>query len=233
MNRFRLILDDIQEMLSEQTARVEKMVQLGMSAFANDPKTAHEVQRLENEVNRQEVQIEEVCLRAIALFQPTAGDLRTVSTAMKANNELERIADLALNLVERAESLAQYEGFEAPEKLAEMVQYSLGMLKDADRSLATRDVNLARDVCRRDDQLDAMNRELIAASVECMMGKPEFISAQLHIFSASRIVERIGDHATNIAEDVLFLVEGTIQRHQFKFPEVGDSGVIASNQFQS
>jgi len=205
------------------------MVQLGLKALATSVDAEH-VRELERLVNLHEIEIEERCLNALALFQPTASDLRTISTLLKANGDLERIADLALNLTERAEALMDFGEVEIPNELEEMVRYSLQMVQDADRSLATRDVALARNVCIRDDQLDAMNRELIVKIAARMEQNPENVKAELHIFSASRIIERIGDHATNIAEDVLYMVNGDVQRHQFKLPSVEVSLLINQSQ---
>ena len=231
MTRFRQLVAEILDKLSKQAILVECMVQKGLEALERKSGIAHEVEALEREVNSQEIEIEESCLEVLALFQPTASDLRILSTILKANGELERIGDLALNLAERAEALSEYPGVNVPHQLEEMVRYSLKMLMDADQSLAEKNVKLARDVCRRDDQLDAMNRELIVEIAGTMENNPSQVKAQLHIFSASRIIERIGDHATNIAEDVLYLVEGEIQRHRFKlnedspqFPSVEGSG---------
>ena len=220
MRRFQRILHDILEKLSSQAKHVEFMVQQGLRALESHTVDSAKVRELETFVNLHEIEIEESCLNALALFQPTASDLRTISTVLKANGDLERIADLALNLTERAESLLEFEEVKIPDELAEMVRYSLKMVQDADLSLATRDVDLARDVCSRDDQLDAMNRDLIQSIASRMEENPGNVKADLHIFSASRIIERIGDHATNIAEDVLHMVEGDIHRHQFKLPSV-------------
>ncbi|MEM9941834.1 MAG: phosphate signaling complex protein PhoU [Planctomycetota bacterium] len=233
MTRFQQVLDDILEKLSNQSRHVEFMVQQGLKALETHSVNSDNVRELEQLVNQHEIEIEESCLSALALFQPRAGDLRTISTVLKTNGELERIADLALNLIERAEALLEYNNVVIPESLSEMVRYSLKMVEDADQALAYRDVKLARDVCVRDDQLDAMNRDLIQTIASRIERNPETVRADLHIFSASRIIERIGDHATNIAEDVMYMVDGHIQRHQFKLPNVDLSFPVhkPTNQF--
>ena len=218
MTRFQRITAEILEQISQQARQVETMVQLGIEALEQKSALSGKVKRLERQVNRREVEIEEQCLGALAMFQPFGSELRTLATVLKANGDLERIADLALNLTERAEALSEYDDIDVPRELEEMVRYSLQMVKDADRALSTRDVALARNVCVRDDQLDAMNRELISFIADRMEQNPKLVKAELHLFSASRIIERIGDHATNIAEDVLYMVEGEITRHQFKLP---------------
>jgi len=229
MNRLQNILAEIVEKVSLQSDRVECMVQYGLEAL--ELKSASRMQfirNLEQEVNAFEVEIESDCLKTLALYHPAASDLRVVSAILKANGDLERIADLALNLAERAEALSSSDA-SIPSELADMTRYALEMVQDADTALATRDAKLARNVCHRDDQLDAMNRELIGKIAELMEQDSKQVKAQLHIFSASRIIERIGDHATNIAEDVLFLVEGDIQRHRFKFPGRIDPSLLAND----
>lgn len=232
MSRFQQLIGELLDKISNQARHVEFMVQLGLKALESSV-DSEKVMDMERVVNLHEIEIEEKCLSALALFQPTASDLRTISTVLKANGDLERIADLALNLTERAEALREFGEVEIPVELEEMVRYSLKMVQDADRSLATRDVRLARSVCVRDDQLDAMNRELINSIATRMEQNPKNVKADLHLFSASRIVERIGDHATNIAEDVLYMVEGDIHRHQFKLPNVDVSLPINQTRNQA
>ena len=220
MSRFQRNVSQILNKLSNQALQVEAMVQLGLVSLEMRSGVSDEVKELERVVNHQEIEIEELCLTTLALFQPTAIDLRVLATVLKANGDLERIADLALNLTERAEALSELGDVDVPLELESMVRYSLEMVKDANRSLVERNANLARNVALRDDQLDAMNRELIQTIADEMERNPEHVKAQLHVFSASRIIERIGDHATNIAEDVLYMVEGEIHRHRYKLPDI-------------
>ena len=223
MTRLQKILADILDDLLLQSEQVEEMVELGLKSIEDRcVDAAQQVQRLERIVNEREVGIEESCLSTIALHHPAACDLRMAATILKVNGDLERIGDLALNLTERAEALRDYEELAIPPELAEMVRYSLRMVRDAHQALQEKDVRLAERVCNQDDQLDAMNRELIVAITDQMKESPELLKGQLHIFSASRIIERIGDHATNIAEDVMYLVNGEIQRHQHKVYDLLD-----------
>ena len=228
MNRLRNQISEILEQVSLQAGQVELMVQFGIDALENKSvDRISEIRKLEVAVNKREIEIETECLRALALYHPVANDLQILSTILKANGDLERIADLALNLAERAEAL-RFSNATIPPELAEMTRYALEMVQDADRALAGKDATMAHDVCKRDDHLDAMNRELIRLIAELMEDDGKQVKAQLHIFSASRIIERIGDHATNIAEDVVFLVEGDIQRHQYKFPGRIDPAFFSS-----
>jgi phosphate transport system protein len=230
MNRFRNVLEEISTKISLQAEQVELMVQHGLEALETKSDRALEkIRKLERLVNELEVEIESDCVKTLALYHPKASDLRFVSAILKANGALDRFADLARNLAERAEALGSSDT-QIPSELADMTRYALKMVQDADKALKKKNVALARSVCQRDDQLDAMNRELIGKIADVMENDGNQVRSQLHIFSASRIIERIGDHATNIAEDVLFLVEGDIQRHQFKFPGSIDRTFIPADQ---
>ncbi len=143
-----------------------------------------------------------------------AVDLRRTATVLKINSELERIADLAVNVAERTQSLADHPKFIIPETLQRMSKLSTAMVHDALDAFVNQDVQLARDVCRRDDQVDNYNREVIYELRDRMRASSDEIEPALHFFSAARQVERIADHATNIAEDVIYLVEGEIARHR-------------------
>ena len=180
--------------------------------------TADKVLEMEAVINDAEVEIENHCLAILALQQPVAIDLRRVAGALKINADLERIADLSLNLAERTEDLALHSDVEIPMGLADMVTCAMGMLRDAKSAFINSDADLARAVCRRDDELDGLNRDLIKQLVKLMEANSDKVAGYLHVFSAVRIVERIGDHATNIAEDVEYIVDGDITRHRSTSP---------------
>jgi phosphate transport system protein len=173
-----------------------------------------EVMGNEEMVNHREVQIEEECLKMLALHQPVAVDLRRVATVLKINTDLERIADLAVNIGERTHRLAMYADFQLPSQLDRMAEVAISMVRDALDAFVRLDVELARDVCRRDDEVDRLNRQIIDRLLSVIKTNPVEAEPALHVFSASRHVERIADHATNIAEDVVYLVDGEIARHR-------------------
>lgn len=175
---------------------------------------AAQVIREDEEIDRREVHLEEECLKILALHQPVAVDLRRIATVLKVNNDLERIADLAVNIAERAQALAKYPDFPIPSKLERMIDLATMMVRNALDAFVNMDAQGARDVCLLDDEVDRYNREVIDELYQGMESKPELIRAGLHCFSASRHAERIADHATNIAEDVIYLVEGEIARHR-------------------
>ncbi len=210
-------LRSIEESISRQATLVEQMVQTAYRGLHDRCLgTAAEILAQETEVNSREVRIEEECLKTLALHQPVAIDLRRTAAALKINADLERIADLALNLAERTESLVGHPEIPIPAALEQMVEVAIGMLRDAHIAFSQLDTRLAASVCSRDDKIDALNREVIDELIAIMQRHPHRVEGSLHLFSASRIVERIGDHATNIAEDVMYMVEGEIRRHQLK-----------------
>ena len=168
----------------------------------------------EETVNTREVEIEEECLKILALHQPVAIDLRRVATVLKINGDLERIADLAVNIGERARSLVLHPEFKFPQELETMVELSIGMVRDAIDAFVRLDVSSAMEVRIRDDQVDELNRQIINDLKELIAENPAAFEPGMHFFSASRHIERIADHATNIAEDVIYLVDGEIARHR-------------------
>ena len=209
-------INKIESSICDQSDRVEQMIRTayrGMSERCLG--TADEVKAMEQLINEYEVTIETECLTLIALHQPVASDLRRIAAALKINADLERIADLALNLAERTESLADYPEITVPSELADMVLFAIKMLHRAKQAFLENDAEMAVEVCEMDSELDEMNRHLISELVKEMDAGEVHASGLLHVFSASRIVERMGDHATNIAEDVEFIVNGEIRRHRF------------------
>lgn len=207
-------LADIEQAISDQSDAVERMIHAAYEALRQRcVGAAAEVLASESELNRSEVEVEDKCLELLALYQPVAIDLRRVAAAMKINAELERIGDLALNLAERTEDLAKHPEVSVPASLELMVERAIEMLRDAHASFVRVDAELAQNVRERDDEVDDLNREIITGIVKRMEKEPQNAEGLLHVFSASRIIERIADHATNIAEDVLYLSRGKITRH--------------------
>jgi len=171
----------------------------------------------DDEIDRWDVRIEEECLKILALHQPVANNLRRVTTVLKIAWELERVADLAVNIAERAAGLAEGPTIAIPDTFNHMARVALEMLRMSLDAFVQQDGALAREVCRKDDVVDALNREIIGDLLAEMKRAPERVNPALHLFSASRHVERVADHATNIAEHVVYLVEGAIIRHRPEF----------------
>lgn len=209
---------DVQQLhrrLMNMSGVVEKMIDDAALAFV-ERRTglARQVLELDEQVDAVEVVIEEECLKILALHQPVATDLRRIASVLKINVELERMADLACNIAERAVSMQDYPSFPTPQRLSEMVRESTRMVRTALDAFVNSDVGLAKHVILTDDSIDENNRQIIEDIKAIMMKEPAYIDAGLHCFSASRHVERIADLATNIAEDVIYLVDGEIVRHQ-------------------
>ena len=178
-------------------------------------KLAQAVYAGESEINEKEVQIEESCLKILALHQPVAIDLRFIVVVLKVNNDLERIGDLAENLTARAVYLAEREPMPEPMAIINGMFVTIrSMLKDSLDSLVKLDVDLARKVIAQDDGVDQINRQMYDDFRQMMARDASMIEQATSWLSCSRYLERIADLATNISEDVVFMVEGEVVRHQ-------------------
>lgn len=173
----------------------------------------------EQEIDRIDVKVEEACLKMLALHQPVASDLRQIATMLKISTELERIADLAQNITERATAVRKLPAIGLPPKLITMAHSAVDMLDRALIAYTEQKRDLAEAICGEDDMIDALNREIIQELTQTMQLSPQLIEPALHLFSVSRHIERIADHATNIAEDVIYLTDGEIVRHRQLWPE--------------
>jgi phosphate transport system protein len=175
---------------------------------------AQEVIEGDSVIDEEENHVEEECLKMLALHQPVAVDLRRIVSALKINTELERMADLAEDIAERATHLARQPELLVSHKLQRMTDVTIAMVRQSLDAFVNLDSRLARVVCRLDDEVDRFNSEIIDELIECMQKSPELVEPGLSMFSAVRHLERIADHATNIAEDVVYMVEGEIIRHR-------------------
>lgn len=216
-NHLNRDLSTLHRNLLSMCTMVEEMIQKAVDGLANpNEQFARELAKQDDEIDRWDVQIEEECLKILALHQPVAIDLRRIGAVMKITGELERVADLGVHIAERACGLVSGTEIVVLEKLKEMAKIALEMLRTAIDAYVALDSGMARNVCAMDDSVDELNREIIAELVQTMEQSPELVKASMHVFSASRHIERVADHATNIAEDVVYLVEGEIIRHRSK-----------------
>lgn len=174
------------------------------------------IQEHERDVNRMQVEIDEQCLNLIALHQPTAGDLRFILGVAKTNAELERLADQAVNISQKAERLCRLPPIPSVSVLAHMASLARQMLKDSLHAFVTRDALRARDVLRRDDEVDDLKVQVTKDLVGLMLSDRAAIQGAIDLILVARNVERIGDHATNIAENTIFVVEGRDVRHHME-----------------
>ncbi len=178
-----------------------------------DASAAQEVVDGDQRIDELELEIEERCLDLLALHQPVARDLRYITGILKINSDLERMADLAANVAERAEVLSQVPPIPFRPDVSRLAAVVKQMVREGLDALVNRDVNKALRVWSRDDEADRFFRELIGQSIQFMHDNPDRIGDTLHLTGALRNLERIADHATNIAEDVIFMAEGRIVRH--------------------
>ena len=211
-------LDREIELLKAKTlslgARVEEALRQALKSVRDrDSQLAAQVIEGDSVIDQLEVALEEECLKALALYQPVAQDLRFIVSIIKVTNELERIGDLATDVAERAQFLAERAAEPVPPSLVAMATKVQAMVKKSLDSLVNADADLAREVCRSDDEVDALHAGMFELVQSAMHEDPEKIDSYLPFLSISRYLERAGDHATNIAEDVIYSIEGRIVRH--------------------
>ena len=196
-------------------AIVEELLRKAVRALQNrDTTLAREVMDADEGVDNREVELEEDGLKIIALHQPVAIDLRFIVSVLRINSDLERIGDLAVNIAERANYLAGAESSVIPINFAPMAEKAQEMLTKSLDAFVNIDTDLAKQVLDMDNEVDEMNRRMYCAVYELIRKNPEDVEVLLHLLSASRHLERIADHATNIAEDVIYMVDGRIVRHK-------------------
>jgi len=207
-------LDRLRQHLLELGALVESAVRKAITSLRE---RRLEVARLviegDGEIDRREIELEEDCLKALALHQPVAGDLRFIASCLKINNDLERVGDLAVNIAERSEELAREPAVAFPEHLLEMSEMSARMVRQSLDAFVSEDAVAARRVCAEDDQVDEFHRATVTELQSVMRADGDTVDRAMRLVSVSRNLERIADHATNIAEDVVYMVEGEIIRH--------------------
>lgn len=218
-------LESLHHDLLSMCAIVEELVHQAVDGLAEpSDELAGRLAGRDDEIDQWDVRIEEECLKMLALHHPVAIDLRRITAVMKIAGELERVADLGVHIAERAAGLVGWGEAGTHERLRQMAQMALDMVHRSIDSYVNLDSELARQVCADDDGVDSQNREIIRELTGIIKRSPDLVDAALNLFSASRHIERIADHATNIAEDVVYLVEGEIIRHRESNGQTDDSG---------
>jgi phosphate transport system protein len=196
-------------------AMAESSVREATLAIQNrDEQLAQRVIEKDLKLDLKEVEVEESCLKLLALYQPVAIDLRFVIAVLKINNDLERVGDLAVNVAERALYLATVPPVHVNFDFMTMAAQVQTMLKSSLDALVNFNARGARAVCAMDDEVDAINRDMYILVQDAIVAHPEQVEALIHVLSVSRHLERIADHATNIAEDVIYMIEGEVVRHR-------------------
>ncbi|MBI2789074.1 MAG: phosphate signaling complex protein PhoU [Elusimicrobia bacterium] len=211
--QFDADLEDLRGRLLRMGSLCEEMVHYAVKVVVDrDDSHLSKVQDWERQVNGLHIDIDEVCLRLIALHQPAAGDLRLIAAAIKINSDLERVGDQAVNIAETGVYLLKEPRIKLGD-IPRMVEVAAGMLKDSLDAFARGDVELARDVIRRDDEEDRLKSQTFNELVTLMQSDASAIQRGMDIILIARNLERIADHATNVAEDVIFMVLGKDIRH--------------------
>ena len=206
-------LEDLRGRLLRMGGLCEEMVHYAVKVVVErDDSHLASVQDWERQVNGLHIEIDDVCLRLIALHQPAAGDLRLIAAAIKINSDLERVGDQAVNIAETGVYLCKEPVIKLGD-IPRMVEVAAGMLKDSLDAFARGDVELARDVIKRDDEEDRLKSQTFNELVTLMQRDASAIQRGMDIILIARNLERIADHATNVAEDVIFMVLGKDIRH--------------------
>jgi phosphate transport system protein len=208
-------LDRLAREILSVGALVEEATNHAIEALVHRrPQLAEHVLAGDDRIDRREVDVEIDCLKMLALHQPVAADLRYIVAVLKVNNDLERMGDLAVNVAERALYIATHDPLDVTLDYPTMGELVRRMVRDCLDALVRRDVQAARAVIANDDKVDEMNRDMFGVLQDLMQKDSATVKRAVHLLSASRHLERIADLATNIAEDVIFMVDGEVVRHQ-------------------
>jgi len=207
-------LQNLREQLLRMASLVEEAIANAIQSLVDrDGHLAQRVIDRDKEINSLEITIDDLCLRLFALRQPMARDLRFITGAIKINNDLERMGDHAVNIAERALHLVQEPPLKPLIDIPRMAVLAQGMVKDSLDAFVQRDATKARSVCPRDDEVDQLEDQVIRELLTYMMNDPRTISRALDLIIIAKNLERIADLSTNIAEDVIFIVQAKSIKH--------------------
>ncbi|MGH7899115.1 MAG: phosphate signaling complex protein PhoU [Candidatus Binatia bacterium] len=213
-------LQSLQQLLLRMGGLVEQQIARAIESLVErDSDLAREVILGDREVNQLDILVDEECLKLIALHQPAASDLRFVTTALKVNTDLERIGDMAVNICERALELNEEPMLKPYIDIPRMAKDAQHMVRTSLDAFVRRDTDLAQEVIEDDDGVDALAHQIFRELLSYMVEEPKTISRAMRIVLISRYLERIADHATNIAEMVVFMVDGKMIRHAAALPD--------------
>ena len=208
-------IDQLKQKILFVGTLVEEAISKAITALINrDIALAQRVMTSDAEIDRMEVEVEEECLKILALYQPVAADLRFVVSALKINNDLERMGDLAKNIAKRVGQLARGQQIDLPPEIRTMAMQAQEMFKESLDAVVNGDTALARHVREQDDAVDEGRQRIRERVLRGITETPEIAESLMRINSVSKHIERLADMATNIAEDVIYMVEGEIVRHR-------------------
>lgn len=217
-------LKNLKEKLLRMAGLVEESIELSIEALKEQKdEPIQAVLKNEERINQLDVEVDETCLRLMALRQPMAGDLRFITSAMKINSELERMGDLAVNVSEQAAILNKMPPLKPLIDIPRMARQAQAMVRDSINAFINRDEALARSVCERDDEVDALDEQIFRELLTYMMEDAANISRAVALILVSRNLERMADHATNVGEDVIYLVRGKSIKHHIDRKRESDS----------
>lgn len=216
-------VQELNDQLLLMSGRVEAIIRKAVESLQRrDGALADEVFRDDRVIDRMEMDIEERCIELLALQQPLARDLRLITSALKISNDLERVGDHAVNIAGCAKTLLALAPMRPVADLPELAEKAIDMLRESLDAFVRRDADAARALVRRDDEVDALNRRLFADLLGRMVGDPAAIEASMALVLVGRNLERIGDLATNVAEEVVFIAEARVIKHHAEDPAVKD-----------
>nr|MBN2278140.1 phosphate signaling complex protein PhoU [candidate division Zixibacteria bacterium] len=210
-------IDRLKQKVLSLSAHVEQAVHDAVKSISErDEELAARTMENDKTIDQMEVEVEEECLKILALHQPVANDLRFIIAVLKINNDLERIGDQAVNIARGALYLSKHEPVEMPFDLSNMADKVKLMLKRSIDSLVNLNAGEAHEISLMDDEIDDLHHQMYGVVERGILSHPERIECLIQFLSASRQLERIADHATNIAEDVIYMIEGEIFRHRMQ-----------------
>jgi phosphate transport system protein len=217
--RYEEELKKLREEILYMGGMVEDQIQKAIKSLVDrDSKLAEVIIERDHEVNRLDVEIDELCIRLLALHQPAGRDLRFITTGLKITTDLERVGDMAVNLCERALELNQEPQLKPYIDIPRMARIAQRMIRESLDAFVREDTELALKVCKNDEEVDQLNSQIFREVVTFMIADPTTINRAIKISSVSKYLERIADHATNIAEMVIFMVKGKSIRHLKELP---------------
>jgi phosphate transport system protein len=211
---FQKELEELKKNLLKMATLVEEAINNAVQSLVKkDSELAQKAFEAEDRINTMDIAINTECLNLLALRQPMAADLRFITSALKIITDLERMGDQAVNIAERAVSLNREPQLKPYIDIPRMAEIAQTMVKDVLDAFVNRDSKLARSVCERDDLVDGLNDQVVRELLTYMTSDPKTTKSAMHLMIVSRCLERIADHATNIAEDVIFIVDALVIKH--------------------
>lgn len=214
MVRLEEEISKLKKMLFEMATSVEEMIAKSIKALKDrNMIMAEEVIKSDAKINEMEIEIDNQCIKILALYHPEAEDLRTVSMIMKINNDLERIGDHAVNIAEKTIYLADKPTVKPLIDIPRMADKAIKMLQESLDAFVNKDAHLAIEVCKRDDEVDSLEPQIVRELVTYMIADPQTIDRSLTLILIAREIERVADLATNIAEDTYYIVSGKSLKH--------------------